>query len=70
MVPFLPQAGTPRTGKRPAAFQPKPRVDLVVQDEDAETVIGAIAKSVNTGTIGGGKIWVTAARGQQPGCHP
>lgn len=29
-----------------------------VPDEIAESVVGAIAKSVNTGTIGDGKLWV------------
>jgi len=37
---------------------PKLRVDVVVQDEAAELVADAIAKSVNTGAIGDGKIWV------------
>ena len=35
-------------------------MDVLAQDEDAETVAGAIAKAVNTGMIGDGKIWVTA----------
>jgi len=30
------------------------------QDETAESVVGAIAKSVSTGTIGDGKIWVSS----------
>jgi nitrogen regulatory protein PII len=38
---------------------PKLRIDVVVPDEIAETVVSAIAKSVNTGTIGDGKIWVS-----------
>ena len=38
---------------------PKLRIDVVVPDEMAESVVGAIAKSVNTGTIGDGKIWVS-----------
>ena len=38
---------------------PKLRIDVVVPDEIAESVVGAIAKSVNTGTIGDGKIWVS-----------
>jgi nitrogen regulatory protein PII len=37
---------------------PKLRVDVLVQDEAAEPVADAIAKSVNTGAIGDGKIWV------------
>jgi nitrogen regulatory protein PII len=47
---------------RPADWQtlvlPKLRIDAVVQDEAAAPVADAIAKSVNTGTIGDGKIWV------------
>jgi nitrogen regulatory protein P-II 1 len=39
---------------------PKLRIDLVVPDEIAESVVSAIAKSVNTGAIGDGKIWVSA----------
>ncbi len=37
---------------------PKLRVDVVVQDHVAGFVADAIAKSVNTGSIGDGKIWV------------
>jgi nitrogen regulatory protein P-II 1 len=37
---------------------PKLRVDVVVQDQAAGPVADAIAKSVNTETIGDGKIWV------------
>jgi nitrogen regulatory protein P-II 1 len=44
---------------RGALVVPKLRVDIVVQDETAEPVVGAIAKAINTGTIGGGKIWVS-----------
>ncbi|HUA31872.1 MAG TPA: P-II family nitrogen regulator [Streptosporangiaceae bacterium] len=42
-----------------ALVLPKLRLDIVVPDEIAEAVVGAIAKSVNTGTIGDGKIWVS-----------
>lgn len=38
---------------------PKARVDVVVRDEDADTVVDAIRKCANTGTIGDGKIWVS-----------
>ncbi len=41
-----------------ALVLPKLRVDAVVQDEAAGPVADAIAKSVNTGTIGDGKIWI------------
>lgn len=37
---------------------PKLRVDVAVRDQAAEMVVDAIAKSVNTGTVGDGKIWV------------
>jgi nitrogen regulatory protein P-II 1 len=37
---------------------PKLRLDVVVQDQTAGPVADAIAKSVNTGTIGDGKIWI------------
>jgi nitrogen regulatory protein P-II 1 len=37
---------------------PKLRVDVVVEDQAVGPVADAIAKSVNTGTIGDGKIWV------------
>ena len=38
---------------------PKLRLDVAVEDQVAERVADAIAKSVNTGTIGDGKIWVS-----------
>jgi nitrogen regulatory protein P-II 2 len=37
---------------------PKLRIDVAVADQLADFVVDAIAKSVNTGTIGDGKIWV------------
>jgi nitrogen regulatory protein P-II 1 len=42
---------------------PKLRVDVVIQDRDAAAVVDAIAKSVRTGAIGDGKIWVCPADG-------
>ncbi len=45
-------------GDRQPALLPKIRLDVVVGDDDAETVVDAIAKCANTGTIGDGKIWV------------
>jgi nitrogen regulatory protein P-II 1 len=44
---------------RKAALLPKIRMEIVAGDGDAETVMNAIAKRANTGTIGDGKIWVT-----------
>ncbi len=37
---------------------PKLRIDVVAQDQTAGQVADAIAKAVNTGSIGDGKIWV------------
>lgn len=44
---------------RSALVLPKVRVDLVVPDELAEPLTIAIAKAVNTGSIGDGKIWIS-----------
>jgi nitrogen regulatory protein PII len=45
-------------GRRPALL-PKIRLDIVVLDDDAETMVETIAKCANTKTIGDGKVWVT-----------
>jgi nitrogen regulatory protein P-II 1 len=45
--------------ERMAALLPKVRLDLLVLDDDAETIVEAIAKYARTETIGDGKIWVT-----------
>lgn len=45
---------------RTALVLPKLRIDIVVRDEKAEPVADAITKAVSTGTIGDGKIWVSA----------
>ncbi|MGE5290107.1 MAG: P-II family nitrogen regulator [Micromonosporaceae bacterium] len=47
------------TTERQTALLPKIRLDIVVLDDDAETMIETIAKCANTGTIGDGKVWVT-----------
>jgi nitrogen regulatory protein PII len=44
---------------RRAALLPKVRLDLVVLDDDAETIMEAIAKHACTGTVGDGKIWAS-----------
>jgi nitrogen regulatory protein P-II 1 len=44
---------------RRAALLPKVRLEIVVADEDAESLVEAIAKHARTETIGDGKIWVT-----------
>jgi len=49
--------GLPRAMK--AALLPKARLDLVVRDEDADALVGLLAKHAGTGTIGDGKIWVS-----------
>ena len=41
------------------ALVPKIRVELVVEDADADDIIGVIVKSAQTGKIGDGKVWVT-----------
>jgi nitrogen regulatory protein P-II 1 len=38
---------------------PKVRVDVVVDDGDADKVVDAIAEAARTGKIGDGKVWVT-----------
>lgn len=48
-----------RPAGQAALVLPKLRVDVLVQDENTEPVIRAIAGSVKTGAIGDGKIWVT-----------
>lgn len=56
------QYGYREDGARPARQEalilPKVRLDAVVQDEDARTVADMIAKSVRSGAIGDGKIWI------------
>ena len=37
---------------------PKVRVEIVVEDADADDVVGIIVKSAQTGRIGDGKVWV------------
>ena len=46
-----------RAGSQPILL-PKARVDIVVQDEDADTVLNAVVKCVSTGSVGDGKVWV------------
>lgn len=38
---------------------PKVRLEVVVDDVDVESVVGAIVKAANTGSIGDGKVWVS-----------
>ena len=40
-------------------FVPKVRVEVLVADEDAPTVVDVIVKAAQTGRIGDGKVWTT-----------
>ncbi|MGH3385981.1 MAG: P-II family nitrogen regulator [Nocardioidaceae bacterium] len=42
------------------ALLPKIRVEIVVDDADAEDIVDIVTKSASTGQIGDGKVWVTA----------
>ncbi|WP_442940085.1 P-II family nitrogen regulator [Nocardioides sp. B-3] len=38
---------------------PKIRIEIVVDDADAEDVVGIVVKTAQTGRIGDGKVWVS-----------
>lgn len=40
-------------------FVPKAKVEILVDDPDADKVVETIAQAANSGKIGDGKIWVT-----------
>jgi len=40
-------------------FVPKVRVDILVDDGDAQRVVTRIADAARTGKIGDGKVWIT-----------
>ncbi len=40
-------------------FVPKVKMELVVDDADAERVVDVIVQAASTGKIGDGKVWVT-----------
>ncbi len=42
---------------------PKLRIDVLTSDEQARPLAEAIAKAVNTGEIGDGKIWISPVEG-------
>jgi nitrogen regulatory protein P-II 1 len=42
------------------ALVPKIRIEIVVDDADAEVVVEAICKAAQTGKIGDGKVWVAS----------
>jgi nitrogen regulatory protein P-II 1 len=41
------------------ALVPKIRVEIVVEDDDADDVVGLVVKAAQTGRIGDGKVWVS-----------
>ena len=41
------------------SFTPKSRLEIVVDDGQAESVVQTVAEAARTGKIGDGKIWVT-----------
>ena len=41
------------------ALVPKVRVEIVVDEGDAESIVEAIVRAANTGRIGDGKVWVS-----------
>lgn len=38
---------------------PKVRLEVLVDDNDADSVVDAIVKAASTGSIGDGKVWMT-----------
>jgi nitrogen regulatory protein P-II 1 len=50
---------TGRPGQHMAVLLAKVRLEIVALDDDAETIVEAIAKHARTERIGDGKIWVT-----------
>jgi nitrogen regulatory protein P-II 1 len=38
---------------------PKVRIEVLVEDDDADDVVEVLVKSAQTGRIGDGKVWVT-----------
>ncbi|MCB0900125.1 MAG: P-II family nitrogen regulator, partial [Actinobacteria bacterium] len=38
---------------------PKVRIEVVVEDDDADSVVEVVVKSAQTGRIGDGKVWVS-----------
>ena len=51
------------------ALVPKIRIEIVVDDADAEDIVGIIIKTAQTGRIGDGKVWVSPDRHRRPGPH-
>ncbi len=44
-------------------FVPKVRVEVLVDDDDAERIVAAIVAAAHTGKIGDGKVWVVPVDG-------
>jgi nitrogen regulatory protein P-II 1 len=42
---------------------PKLRVEILVEDDDADSVVEVIVKTAQTGRIGDGKVWVSPVDG-------
>lgn len=42
---------------------PKVRIEVVVEDEEADVVVDAIVEAARTGKIGDGKVWVVPVDG-------
>lgn len=40
-------------------FVPKIRLEVLVEDIDADSVVGVVVNAARTGRIGDGKVWVT-----------
>jgi len=41
------------------ALVPKIRIEILVEDGDADDVVGLVVKAARTGRIGDGKVWVS-----------
>jgi nitrogen regulatory protein P-II 1 len=40
-------------------FIPKVRIEVLAEDDEAQSIIETIVTAANTGSIGDGKLWVT-----------
>ena len=40
-------------------FIPKVRIEILAEDNDAQSIVDIIVTTANTGSIGDGKLWVT-----------
>ena len=48
---------------------PKVRVEVLVDDADADDVVDVIVKAAQTGRIGDGKVWSRPVEHRGPGAH-